>query len=282
MNPNAWVLLTGYSVAIVCAALLGVTVQNAIRLTHTRMQVAMSFVAGFILGVALYHLVPHSLAQISGPRSIEIAAWWMTIGIILMLLLLRVFPFHHHDFGDSEDHHHDHHHDHGTPMRSLNWLGVSVGMGMHTLAEGAALGASVRSGLHLDPGTDLVSFGMFLAILFHKPLDSFSIIGLMRIAGVGRRTAIAVNVGIVLLCPLGAFLTYWGIGFLGPVEGDAIGRALAFAAGAIVCVALSDLLPEVHFHGHDRFLLTVSFLAGIALAYALHYLERLPIFGLAA
>ena len=280
MNPSSLLLLTGYSVAIVAAALLGVWVQNTVRLTHTRMQLAMSFVAGLILGVALYHLVPHSVAQISGPRAIEIAVWWMIIGMILMLLLLRVFQFHQHDFGDEEDHHHGNHHDHGTQTRSLNWLGISVGMGMHTLTEGAALGAGIRSGSHNDPEAGLVSFGIFLAILFHKPLDAFSILGLMRIAGVGRRTAVAVNVGIALLCPLGAFLTCWGIGLLGPAEGDAIGCALAFGAGALLCVALSDLLPEVHFHGHDRFLHTASFLMGIALAYALHYLEHLPVFGL--
>ena len=244
------------------------------------MQVAMSFVAGLILGVALYHLLPHGLARISGPRAVEIAVWWMIIGMILMLLLLRVFQFHQHDFGGEEGHHHRNHQQHGTNAHSLNWLGVSLGMGLHTLTEGVALGASVRSGLHNAPAAYLVSFGMFLAILFHKPLDAFSILGLMRIAGVGRRVAVAVNVGIALLCPLGAFLTCWGISLFGPAEGDAVGRALAFGAGALLCISLGDLLPEVHFHGHDRFLLTVSYVLGIALAYALHFLEHLPILSL--
>ena len=41
------------------------------------------------------------------------------------------------------------------------------------------------------------------------------------------------------------------------------------------------LLPEIHFHGHDRILLTVSLLAGVSLAYGLHLLEHLPSLGLA-
>ena len=277
MTPDSLLLLTGYSVAIVTAAMLGVWVQSRIHLTHTRMQLAMSFVAGLVLGVALYHLVPHSLARISGPNAVGITVWWMIIGMILMVLLLRVFQFHQHDFGDEGNDHHEHLAGSGGDTHSLNWLGITLGMGLHTLTEGAALGASVRSDSQNGAETELVSFGMFLAILFHKPLDAFSILGMMRIAKVGHRAAAMVNIGIALLCPSAAFLTCWGIGFFGPAEGDAIGRALAFGAGALLCIALSDLLPELHLHGHDRLLLTLSFVAGIAVAYSLHYIESLSV-----
>ena len=275
VNLDPVLLLTGYSVAIVVASLIGVWVQDTVRLTHTRMQAAMSFVAGLVLGVALYHLLPHGLARISSPRAVEIAMWWMVAGMVLMLLLLRVFHFHQHDFGDAEDSRHGSHRQDGSERNSLNWLGITLGMGMHTLTEGVALGATVRSGWHDSAEPGPVSLGIFLAILMHKPLDALSILGSMRIAGIGRRPAVAVTAGIALLCPLSAFLTLWGMGLLG-AEGDAIGRALAFAAGALLCISLSDLLPEVHFHSHDRLLLTISFLLGIALAYAIHYLENLP------
>ena len=165
MTPDSLLLLTGYSVAIVTAAMLGVWVQSKIHLTHTRMQLAMSFVAGLVLGVALYHLVPHSLARISGPNAVGITVWWMIIGMILMVLLLRVFQFHQHDFGNDGNHHHEHHAGNGGDTHSLNWLGITLGMGLHTLTEGAALGASVRSDSQNGVETELVSFGMFLAAL---------------------------------------------------------------------------------------------------------------------
>lgn len=279
MNSNPWLLLTAYSVAIVAASLLGVFVQVTIRLTHTRMQIVMSFVAGLVLGVALYHLLPHGLARISGPQAVATAIWWMIIGMIMMVMLLRVFQFHRHDLGAEGHHGHGGPLDHGNAAGSLKWLGISLGMGLHTLTEGTALGASVRASSHPDAAGDPVSFALFLAILCHKPLDTFSLLGLMRIEGARRRAAVAINIGITLLCPLGAFLTFWGIGLLGPAEGDAIGRALAFGAGALLCVSLSDLLPEIQFHGHDRFLLTSSFISGIALAYALHFLEQVPLYG---
>lgn len=277
MRLHPLVLLATYGVAILAAALLGMWVQNAVRLTHTRMQVAMSFVAGLILGVALYHLIPHSVVQMSDPEPLETATWWVIAGLVLMVFLLRVFRFHQHDFGDGTAHAHNDRR-HGSGHASLSWLGVSLGLGMHTFTEGTALGASVRSGLDGSSDAVLVSFGMFLAIVFHKPLDSFSILGLMRISGMRLRTGIAVNAGLALLCPLAAFLTYWGIGLFGEAEADVAGRALAFGAGALLCISLSDLLPEIHFHGHDRILLTGSFLVGISLAYALHYLEHLPMF----
>ena len=41
--------------------------------------------------------------------------------------------------------------------------------------------------------------------------------------------------------------------------------ALAFSAGTFLCIALSDLLPELQFHAHDRTKLSLALLAGFAL-----------------
>ena len=83
-----------------------------------------------------------------------------------------------------------------------------------------------------------------------------------------------------MLCPVVALLTFWGIGFLGHWEERVIGYVLVFAAGAFLCISLSDLLPEIHFHSHDRVKLTVCFLVGIALAYGLYFIESGAVHGL--
>ena len=66
--PSAPLLiLAAYSAAIVAASLLGGWLPSLVKMTHTRTQVAMSFVAGLMLAVALYHLLPHAhLAAASG------------------------------------------------------------------------------------------------------------------------------------------------------------------------------------------------------------------------
>jgi zinc and cadmium transporter len=36
-----------------------------------------------------------------------------------------------------------------------------------------------------------------------------------------------------------------------------------------LCISLCDLLPELQFHGHDRFKLTMALLLGLALAWGI-------------
>ena len=80
------------------------------------------------------------------------------------------------------------------------------------------------------------------------------------------------NVLFALLCPLGALLFFFGLEFL--TDGETVVAAvLAFSAGAFICIALSDLLPEVHFHSHDKTKLTLAFMLGIILAYAIGSVE---------
>jgi len=287
VDSHFLILLLGYALAILAGSLLGGYLPTVVAMTHTRIQMVMSFVAGFILGVALYHLLPHGLVMIPGPGAVEKAVGLMMFGIILMVLLLRIFHFHQHEFGDEagdfhhdhdHDHIHDHAHEHASPESRL--IGVCLGLGLHTMTEGIALGTSIRVGEIHGAEAGLAGLGVFLAILLHKPLDAFSIIGLLQAAGHSLRTRIAVNIGFALLCPVVALLTFWGIGFLGHWEEEVVGYVLVLAAGAFLCISLSDLLPEIHFHSHDRVKFTVCFLVGIALAYGLYFIESGAVHGL--
>jgi zinc and cadmium transporter len=286
MASEAPPLLLLYSGAIVLASLLGGALPTLVRLTHTRLQVIMSFVAGLMLGVALYHLLPHSLVQMGGAGSIDTLAGWTMAGLVLMLLLLRLFDFHQHDFSEP-GHQHDHGHQHGdlhetdAVAHPWSWLGIAFGLGLHTLIDGVALGAAVNAGTLIPGGAGLVGLGVFLAILLHKPLDALSITSLMQAGGWSRQAQMATNLGFALMCPLGAVLFYLGAMQLGDRQALVVGCALAFAAGTFLCIALSDLLPEVHFHRHDKLLLTAWFLIGIGLAWLLGFLEPAATHGVA-
>ena len=239
-------------------------------MTHRRTQIVMSFVAGFILGIAVFHLLPHGLERIPGP-DLETAALWIMFGMVAMIVLLRVFDFHQHDF--SAEAAHDR-----TSARRHGLFGVALGLGLHTVTEGAALGASVRVGF-VEEGV-LPGLAVCLAILLHKPLDAYSITAMMKHAGHTARARLAANLAYALICPFVAVGSYLGVGMLGPIaEGPMIGRALAFAVGAFVCISLSDLLPEIHFHRHDRGKLLAALVAGIGLAYALYLVEAMALHG---
>ncbi|MCB1708816.1 MAG: ZIP family metal transporter [Halioglobus sp.] len=266
-------------------SLVGGLLPNWVRMTHTRTQSAMSFVSGLMLGVAFFHLLPHGVAMLGGPAATDIAVRWLMLGLIAMLLLLRMFHFHQHDFSDEEEHLHNHNHDHdhdhaaAAPTRRqantvhrMSWLGIALGLGVHTLIDGIALGA-VMLGEIANGAAGLVGVGVFLAILLHKPLDAMSITTIMAAGGWSRSARATNNLLFALMCPLGALLFFFGVDFLGDNRDYLVAAALAFSAGAFICIALSDLLPEVHFHSHDRTRLTLAFLLGIGLAYAIGALE---------
>jgi len=264
-------LLIGYSLAIAIFSLVGGLLPGWIRMTHTRTQLVMSLVSGLMIGVAFYHLLPHSVIAYGSPQAIDRAVWWLMIGLITMLLLLRMFHFHQHDFSDEEHHHHHDLPESGQAHR-FSWLGIALGLGLHTLIDGVALGAVLQSEAGQALG-GLLGLGVFLAILLHKPLDAMSITTVMEAGGWSLPARRLANAAFALMCPLGALLFYFGVDLLGGNRDMVVAAALAFSAGAFVCIALSDLLPEVHFHSHDRGKLTLAFLAGIGLAYAIGGLE---------
>jgi len=265
-------LLLLYCIAIAGFSLVGGLLPGVVRMTHTRTQLIMSTVSGLMLGVAFYHLLPHSVALYGGVSGIDIAVWWLMIGLIAMLLLLRLFHFHQHDFSHEEGQHHDHHshHEHKAAAHSLSWVGIGMGLGLHTLIDGVALGAIMRGSI---PGEGLLGVGVFLAILLHKPLDAMSIVTVMESGGWQPRSRMLANVTFALLCPIGALGFYYGVDLFADGGTHMVAAALAFSAGAFVCIALSDLLPEVHFHSHDRGKLTLAFLLGIVVAYSMGALE---------
>jgi len=265
-------LLIIYCLGIAGFSLIGGLLPGWIKMTHTRTQLVMSLVSGLMLGVAFYHLLPHSAAMVGGSHGVDIAVWWLMIGLVVMLLLLRVFHFHQHDFTDEDLAQHDHHKhgEHESPVHGLSWVGLGLGLAVHTLIDGVALGAVM---LASSSAGGLIGIGVFLAILLHKPLDAMSIVTVMAAGGWSRRAQTSANLVFALMCPLGALLFFFGADAVVDSRNYLVAAALAFSAGAFICIALSDLLPEVHFHSHDRTKLTLAFLLGLVLAYAIGSVE---------
>jgi len=271
-----------YCLLIIVASMLGGSLPSWIRLTHGRMQTIISFVAGLMLGVGLWHMLPHSVVELG---SLDRALWWMMIGLLGMFFLIRLFHFHQHEFepeGDhdhgSHHHGHEHHHDHEPEeaLRSggrLSWVGIAVGLALHTLIDGIALAAAVQAEAG-EGEVMLIGFGTFLAIVLHKPLDALSITSLMVVGGWTQRARNLVNIGFSLMVPLGALVFMLSIeSLVGSQQHVVIGCALAFSAGVFICISLTDLLPELQFHSHDRVKLSASLLLGVLLAGAIGLVE---------
>ena len=267
-------LLALYGTALFAASLLGSGLPRLFRMTHNRTQMVLSLISGLMLGVALLHLIPHAFAN---GQSIDTVMIWTLSGLIFMLLLLRWFHFHQHDFASAaadcdlasaDEHHHAYAQAH-LPEQALGAMGLFAGLCVHTVVDGIALGAVLIGSVQ---GASLAGVGVFLAILLHKPLDALSIETVMGARGWSSTSRWTAGTVFALLCPLTAAAFYLGASALVPHDG-LLPASLAFAAGAFICIALGDLLPEVQFHSHDRLRLTLLFLLGVGVAFALGWLE---------
>jgi zinc and cadmium transporter len=295
MTDQTWmssgVLLTVYCGLIILASLAGGWIPQLVRLTHVRLQVTTSFVAGLMLGVGLLHLLPHSWHEL---ESIDRAVAWLLAGFLVMFFLQRFFHFHHHDVSEDspegvdgccdDQHIHNHikpadpsQHDQHTlahkSARQLSWSGAALGLTLHTLIDGAALGASVQAEMHNESSGLLLGLGTFLVIILHKPFDAMAITTLMSSEGWSRSARNTINILFALAIPAGVLGFHLGMNQFSENGHLLLGSCLAFAAGTFLCIATSDLLPELQFHSHDRGKLSLALIAGLALSIIVGKLE---------
>jgi len=279
--------LAFYLLLIVGAAFAGGSSIAFLSLGHRRMQVLLSLTGGIMLGVGLLHLLPHAVLEFNG--RLDDTMPWVLAGFFGMFLLERAFRSHaHHAADGTHDGHcqgaherHDqapnHHDGHfpaaGTPSAHGHrwaWCGAFSGLALHSLADGAALAAAVDA----DGGGLLAGFAAFLAIVLHKPFDAGIIATLMIQSGASAKARRLVNAIYALVVPLGAVVFLLSLQFFGGDRSPLLGIALALAAGAFLCIAAADLLPEVEFHSHDRLLLSAALALGITIAWGITVVER--------
>jgi zinc and cadmium transporter len=231
-----------------------------------------------MLGASFFHMMPEAISKGSVG-----ALNWTAAGLLSLFFLERFFAFHHHEApADPAEpcptHAHEHSHGRGHsaglvdasapggPGRSnkgtsLSWGAAAFGLALHTLGGGMALASAVR----LDGGLGASALGVFIATLVHKPADALTIVSLMLREGVPKMRAHLVNLGFSLILPLGAVLFWLGMELVGNSSRIITSNTLAFSAGTFLCIALSDLLPELQFHAHDRWKLSAALLAGVGL-----------------
>ena len=272
-------LLLLYCGLVLVASLAGGWLLLLIHLNHTRLQMAVSFVAGLMLGIALLHFLPDASEQL---HSLDKTVNWMLGGFLAMFFVQRFFHFHHHDMpeGDPEDCcGHDHgqdpvQHAHTLADKSakqLSWVGTALGLTLHSLLDGLALAAAVAAGAKNHEA--LAGLGVALVVILHKPFDAMAVSTLMAIGGSSRRSRHLLNGLFALASPLRALLFYLGASHLAGGSGPVLGGALAFCAGSFLCIASSDLLPELQFHSHDRFKLSIMLLLGLTVAILIKQFE---------
>jgi zinc and cadmium transporter len=279
-----------FAVSFVAGVMLGIAVMH--MLPHAIEDAAAASIASRTGPPAV---TPADLSTTGKVAALPATMTSLLAGILVMFFIERFFSYHHHDVPEQEGHEHDHaahahdheahghehhgheHHDHGEHPHDISWSGAALGLALHSVLNGVALAAAVQHGAH---GSMLAGFGTFLVIFLHKPFDAMTIGMLMARGGWSLPWRHTVNALFALAIPIGVLAFYFSLMRETPGDGHPtrqlfLACALAFSAGTFLCISLSDLLPELQFHRHDRVKLSVALILGLALAHLAARMEAL-------
>ena len=302
MTETSWLWV--YCLLIPIVSLLGGHVPFRGRVTHSRLQFYLSLSAGVMLGAAFFHIMPDAM-EMAGAAF----GWWMSLGVVGLFCIERFIAPHSHEVNGGGHHHHEKHehvhahegglehkhlqpekgaflpllsepHDHRAAAPAVaGWTAV-VGLTIHTFMNGVGLGGAVQASRDLADkptmlGWALPGLAMFIAIVLHKPADALAISTVLTRKGVSRQIVALVQLGFALMVPVGVVAFYLTRGSITQdMQSQLTGAALAISSGTFLFIALSDLLPEVQFHRHDRFALFLALAFGVALMGGIALLEH--------
>jgi len=238
-----------------------------------RSDLLLSFSGGVMLGAAFFHMLPEAI-ELGGAATLPaVLLGFLTLYLLERFVLIHICgePGMNEALSTGKIHQpHDHPgHVHGDEAGcEVHTLGLAAWMGMsvHTIVDGFALGAANHEA---GKGLGLL---VFLAILAHKIPSSFSLSAILRSEGYGKAKAVVMNAFFALMVPLGALL-YVALNAVVRVE-QFTAYALAFSGGTFLHLSLSDILPDLHRRGGSKWRLTGALLAGLALMWSLRLLQH--------
>lgn len=246
---NGAFTLVLYVAGITGGAMVGAAVPLAFPQLRSRTHLFLSFAAGVMLGASFFHMLPEAIHQ-GGMASLT----WTLGGFLFLFLLERYVLVHWCKEEEEGCEVHGEGHDHG--VRTMG-VAAFVGMSIHTLADGFALGSAIEVG---------VGASVFLAILFHKLPSSFSLVSILIYERHAARRALGLTALFTAMLPVGALLFFV---LAGSIDHGVFGaRALAFSAGTFLHLAVADLIPDLHRRKDERLSLSAALLVGVAVMWA--------------
>ncbi len=287
-------LLFLYCLSVLVVSLIGGYVPFLGKITHGKLQIYLSISAGVMLGASFFHVMPDAMEKAGA-----MFGWWMALGVVGLICIERFIAPHSHEVDGGHQHHHEkadgtcasehaHEHEHTSvptaskEMRAAapavaGWMAV-LGLTIHTFMNGVGLAGAVQDGFQKSGGllgAALPGLAVFLAIVLHKPVDALAISTVLSRKGVSRQSITLVQLGFAVMVPVGAVAFYLSLHTIvsDNLRNQLTGFALAFSAGTFLFIALSDLLPEVQFHRHDRVWLLLALTLGVVFMGVIALLE---------
>ena len=221
--------------------------------------VLVGLAAGALFGDALIHLIPESLEEASNPAFVSIS---ILAGILIFFALEKFLHWHHHHGVEEENCKHQHE----VRERKVKPLGylVLTSDTVHNFIDGVIIAAGYMISIETGIATTI-------AVILHEIPQEVADFSLLIHSGISKMKALALNFVTALSAVLGAALVVFT-----KLQSENLTPYLgAFAAGAFLYIAGSDLVPEIH-KTHDMRKSAIQFasiIVGILVMFSLVFLE---------
>lgn len=203
--------------------------------------ILVAFATGTLLAAGLLDILPEALdsGEARGITGLSVFTF-VLLGILVFYAIERFIHWHHHHHREAEHHHHIHHGEentHGKAYReahAFTYLSL-IGDGVHNFFDGAIIAASFLTNIPLGIATTV-------AIIAHEIPQEFGDFALLIYGGMTRAKALFYNFLSALTAFLGAIAGYFFLSAMTFSQPYLLG----FAAGGLLYIASTDLIPELH------------------------------------
>ena len=212
-----------------------------LELSSDRLKQLTAIGAGVLIGSAFLVIIPEALEifedheeEEEGHEEVHIEPSTIGLAILggfVLMLLLEVFGLPHAVHHDED--------------KDILGLSATIGLLVHALVDGLAVGASVSS----SNETGLI---VFVAIMLHKGPAAFGLTSFLKHIKISESKSKWYLFAFALASPIMAILAFFVLRDTSFATVDNIGLALLFSAGTFIYVATVDVLPEVHSHDYNH------------------------------
>ncbi|HAK37634.1 MAG: ZIP family metal transporter [Nitrospinaceae bacterium] len=197
-------------------SMIGGWVPTVKLLSQTTFRLVISFCAGILLGAVFFHILPEIATVLESQLGYSIM-----FGFLLIFVLEKFIMVHPCEEGECNYH--------------KVGLAAYVGIGLHSILDGIAIGAGTMMNL---------SVIIILAVTIHKFPAALALSSLLVKGGEYSKKKILFSMFIFSLAtPVGALFTIY---FFQGLDDYIVATALGISAGTFLFISIGDLLPTVY------------------------------------
>lgn len=216
------------------------------RVAHDLSRFLTSFAAGVLLSVTFFDLLPEAAEAFTNPAS---AFAYVLVGIVAFFLVERAIASvhgHEHQAEDSAS-------ADAAALRRARPL-VIVGDTIHNFIDGVTVAVTFIASVPLGIATAT-------SVLLHELPHEIADFTILLRTGSTRQQVLLINFFSALVAPLGTLVAYFYASQLVGIQKP----LLAIAAGNLLYIAMTDLIPHLHHETRGRrvVLQTLLFILGV-------------------